>query len=446
MVNVDSMTDKVSTAFPVDAGLRYPRLTSPVGSISPARRAPARAGTTKVERALLFIAIIVLPLETMIPTVAGLSSSFIVFSLLAGYLLIYHPQVLLRTACHPLFLAVYALLAVGLVVESLHPFARYQDLFRVALMVAGAILVASLCRDRKALWSCILGYFVLGLWMSILLIATSYGALRASSATDFNEGSKVRKEVQEESNPLQANMNAMAITTGHGVVVALVLALVATTKMRRVFLFGATGFCLIATFLPLSRSGIVIVSIACTLVLLTFKGRKVRAVLAALVLAVSIMAFVPDAAYSRLSFTTQSSGEHQESRARIYTAAVVHLPEYALFGVGAGNFWRLWGYNHGWGLVGPHNCYVAVTIYWGLLGFAAFIGVVIKAYRCLPRGCGRDPLGLALLGISVSLLLFTFVTHVLYAKEFSIGLGLLAAAQCYIWPQGVCQPEEREFR
>lgn len=445
MVDIDSMTDKVSIAFADDSGT-HPRSISPVGSISPASRTPASSRTTAAERALLFVAIILLPLEDLIPTVAGLGSSFIIFGLLAGYLLIYHPQILLRTVRHRLFLAVYALLAVGLLIETLHPFPRYQDLFRIALMVAGAILIAALCRDRKALRSCILGYFVVGLWMSVLLIATSYGALKASSATDFNDASRVRGEVLDKNNPLQGNLNTMSITTGHGVVVALVLALVATTKTRRILLYGATGFCLVATFLPLSRGGIVIVITACGLVLLTFKGRKARSVLAALVLGVSIMAWVPDVAYSRLSFSTKDVGGHQEARARIYTAAVEHLREYAFFGVGAGNFWRSWGYNHGWGEAGAHNCYIAVTIYWGLLGLAALVGVVTQAYRCLPRESGHDPLGLALLGISVSLLLLTFVTHALYAKEFSIGLGLLAAAQSRIWPNGICQPEEPEVR
>ena len=431
------MNGKASIPF-ANVSMTRSGFMSPVGSI---RRSRASSQTTAVECGLLFMAIIVLPLETLIPTIAGLGSSFIVFGVLACYLAIFRPQELLRTARHALFLAVYALLAVGLLVETLQPFPRYEILFRIALMVAGAILIAALCRDRKALRWSILGYFVVGLWISVLLMATSYGALKASSATDFNQGSQVRKEILDEKNPLQANLNSMAITASHGAVVALVLALMAKTRARRIVLYGAAGFCLVATFLPLSRSGIVIVATACSLVMLTYKGRKARLILAALVLGVTIMCWVPDVAYSRLTFSTQD----QEARARIYTAALVHLNEYVFFGVGAGNFWRTWGYNHGWGGVGAHNCYIAVTIYWGLLGLAALLAVVARAYRCLPRECGHDALGLALLGISVSLLLMTFVTHALYAKEFSIGLGLLAAAQSRIWPSGVCQRQTAEI-
>lgn len=435
------MIDKGSITFADPMSMTRSRCGSAVVSIN---RTSARSKL--VECALLFVAIIVLPLETLIPTVAGLGSSFIVFGLLACYLAIFRPQTLLRTACHGLFVAVYALLAVGLLVETLQPFPRYEILFRIALMVAGAVLIAALCRDRRALHWSILGYLVVGLWVSVLLITTSYGALKASSASDFNQGSQVRREVLDENNPLQANLNSMAITASHGAVVALVLALMAKTRARRILLYGATGFCLVATFLPLSRSGIVIVVTACSLVMLTYKGRKARLILAALVLGATIMCWVPDVAYSRLSFSTQATGTFQESRARIYTAAVVNLREYVFVGIGAGNFWRTWGYNHGWGGVGAHNCYIAVTIYWGLLGLAALLGVVARAYRCLPRESGHDALGLALLGISVSLLLMTFVTHALYAKEFSIGLGLLAAAQSRIWPSGVCQRQTPEIR
>jgi hypothetical protein len=409
-----------------------------------AGRRGVRFNTSASERALLLAAIVLLPLENILPTIAGISSSFIIFVLLAMYAVLNRPGVLSRTAVQPIFLAIYALLFVGLLVETLQPFSRYQDLIRIAQMTAGAVFIGTLCRDRKALSVSFIGFVLVGLWMSIMLVATSYGALNSATATGFDEASRVRMDLMG-NNPLQANLNAMSFTTGQGVVVALALALMAASKARRYFLFAATGLCVVATFLPLSRSGIFITLAACGMVLLKYKGRKTRAIVGALVLGVCIVSWVPDIVFSRLSFTTKEVGGAQESRARVYTAAFIHFPEYAPLGVGAGNFWRAWGYNHGWRggdsrSLGSHNCFIEITLYWGLLGLSGLLFVLVRAYRCLPGECFRDPLALALLGVSVSLLLVMTSSHTLYAKEFSIGLGLLAAARLHIWPDGICRP------
>jgi O-antigen ligase len=139
-----------------------------------------------------------------------------------------------------------------------------------------------------------------------------------------------------------------------------------------------------------------------------------------------------------------------EARARIYTAAVEHFPEYALTGVGVGNFWGAWGrhsnYAYGRGVLGSHNVFIQVTIYWGLIGLLALIAVVWQAYRCLPRHCGSDTLSLQLLGISVAVLIWALTMHNLYAKEFSLVLGLLVGARRQIWPKGIVHQATRKPR
>jgi hypothetical protein len=399
--------------------------------------------TTPLERMLLTATIVLMPLETVVPTIAGLSSSFIIFALLACYVLPCRSVTLTSTAFHPVFISLYMMLFVGLLAESLHPFSSYAELGRIAQMVVGAILIATLCRDRKALRAGLFGYAAVGVWMAIVLLATSYGALSAASARNFDEASQVRAEVMS-NNVLSANLNAMALITGRSVAVVLVLALAVRSNMRRYLLFAVAVFCAIATFLPLSRGAIVNLAISCAVVMLSFKGKRLRVVVAVLVIGVGVIMWVPNVAYSRLSFSTESRSGIQESRARIYTAAVQYLPEYGLAGVGAGNFWRLWGYNHGWrgseSVVGAHNCFIQATLYWGILGLLALTFVVLQAYRCLPRGSGRDPLALALLGICVSLFLMMMETHVLYDKAFAVMLGLLIGSRRHIWPRGLSQP------
>jgi hypothetical protein len=309
-------------------------------------------------------------------------------------------------------------------------------------MVGGGVLLATMCRDKKALRACLVAFVIVGLWMAIVLIITMYSGLSGASATDFDEASKVREGLLE-SNPFLGNANSMAFMTGQGVVVALVMALHEKKSWRRYALFGIIILGIVATFLPLSRSGIVITLVSCATVMFVHKGQKLRVILAAIVLGIAILAWVPDVVFARLTFSTKSHDGKQEARAAIYTAAIEHAPEYVITGVGTGNFWRLWGYNHGWrtggGTLGAHNSPIAVTLYWGIAGLAAFILVIVQAYRCLPRWCSNDPLALSLLGIGLSMLLLLNVTHNLKLKEFSIGLGLMVAART-IWPNKFCEP------
>jgi hypothetical protein len=128
----------------------------------------------------------------------------------------------------------------------------------------------------------------------------------------------------------------------------------------------------------------------------------------------------------------------------VYQAAWDHLPEYWLTGVGAGNFWNgSWGKQSEYykmnGVVGAHNCFIQVAIYWGLLGLLSLLSVVYYAYKCLPKECGSDPLRLAVLGVAVVLFSVMFVIHNLEFKAFTLGLGILVGAQHWIWPAGTTQ-------
>jgi hypothetical protein len=173
--------------------------------------------------------------------------------------------------------------------------------------------------------------------------------------------------------------------------------------------------------------------------------RRGRLILTAGVISAAIAIWVPEVVWSRFTFSAETHHGYTMGRARVYTAAVDHLPEYALTGVGAGNFRTAWGrhssFNLGHSSVsGAHNVFIQVTIYWGLAALLVLIAVVWQAYRCLPRHCGSDALSLQLLGISVTALIMSLSMHNLYAKDFSLVLGLLVGARRWIWPRGIVQP------
>jgi O-antigen ligase len=408
--------------------------------------------TTRVERLLLAVTIILLPLQDHIPDVAGFSIMWIMFGVLAIYVLVNRAGTLAVVWLHPVFLTAFGFLYGMSLLEFLHPDSSYSEIVSIASMFVGAIFVAALCRDRRALQTAIYGYIGASLWLGILLFMTSYGALSGAAATNFQEASRIRDKVIT-ANPLQGNANAMAAQAGQGAAGALALGLKARGRRRRYLLLGITLFCLVASFLPMSRGAVALVVVSCATVLVASGVRLGKIAIAASIIGVAMTALIPDAVWSRMTFSTQATRGKLEGRAQVYSAALEGFPEYALTGVGVGNFWKSWGFDHGFryhsGVLGAHNGFFQVTIYWGLPGLLALIAVVWQAHCCLPRHCRYDALALSLLGLSVSLLMILMVRHVLYAKEFSLGLGLLVGSRCWIWPRGIVPSApwgQRRFR
>jgi hypothetical protein len=78
-------------------------------------------------------------------------------------------------------------------------------------------------------------------------------------------------------------------------------------------------------------------------------------------------------------------------------------------------------------MLGAHNAFFQVTIWWGVTGLAALCYAIWRLARLVPPLRSTDPYEIALVALSLTLFLRLFVTHVIYAKSFSIGIGLLVA-------------------
>jgi O-Antigen ligase len=414
--------------------------------------------TTRVEHLLLLLSIVLLPLEEALPGIGDFSFAFLLFAISSIYIILQRFGSITQVWNHPVFLASYVLIFIGLVLETYSPFASYKEIIRIAQMYIGAVVIATLCRDTRALRVCIFGYILVGIYLALYLFVFFYGGLQGATATDFNEASRVRAEVfQDES--LGVNLNRLPFFIAQGIAAAIAIALTSRSTFARYSLFGITTLCFIASFLPLSRGGTALTLMTCMAVVLAYgranRGasfqRFIQIIVLMLGLGMCMLLWVPQSVFSRLTVPATAPDGTADARTKVYEAAWVHLPEYGLTGVGSGNFWGPWGRRSGYsrsgrGVLGAHNCFIQITIFWGLPGLLSLISVVYYAYKCLPKEYGNDPLRLAVFGVVVALFGLMLVMQSLAFKGFSFGLGILVGTQRWIWPAGETQFLGRRLR
>lgn len=405
--------------------------------------------TTLAGRVLLFTSIVMLPLQDYFPQVAGMSTSFLIFAALAVYVIVNCPHSLGKIWSHPVFVAAYVFIGVSALLEFSSPLSRYSDIIRFGHMITGAVCIAAVCRDRSTLAAGLYGYIATALWVAVVLYLTAYGTLQgmAASSGDFHEADKIRAQAFE-NKPMKANLDALGFICAQGAIVAFALSLSDKVKHFRLLLLGIVAFCLVASFLPMSRGAAMVCLVCLAAISYTQGVRHGKVLIFACVLGAVVYMVVPDAVWSRMVYTTEvgESGK-MESRAKLYTTALNRLPEYVVAGVGAGNFFEKWGYEKWYtkqihGVVVPiaaHNTPLAITVYWGIMGLSIFAWFIWCLYRSIPFGCGRDGLALALLGIILSLSLYMMQIHGFYDKQFALGIGLLVGARQWIWPRGVVE-------
>lgn len=398
--------------------------------------------TSPGERFLLFVTVMLLPLESHIRIVPNASIIFLIFAVLAGYVAINRLQCLDRIWMHPVFVVAYLFIGISVAVEYVSPLSSYQDIVSFALMIAGAVLVASMCRDRAALKMLMYGYIGAALWLGALIFLTSYGALSGVGAKDFGEASQARVEAFKDA-PIRGNLNAFAINCVQGGVVALAFALGSRGIGGRNF-FAAIGiFCLVASSLPMSR-GAIVNALSTVAVLLKMYGIKQgRVWLLIGLLAMGTVFLIPDSIWSRMSVMTEEG--QKDSRVSLYESAIQHIDDYWFMGVGAGNYYGKWGFEKGFGkrngdsyvVYGVHNTFLQLLINWGTVGLLAFVYIIWLAYRCLPDTSNKNGLEFAVVGIALTSLLLMPFFHDFGWKGFSLGLGMLVAYQRWLAPKNV---------
>ena len=393
--------------------------------------------TTTVERLLLFGAVAILPAQFFFPLVGGMSIAFIVFGVLGFYIILKRTETIRKTFTHPVFLAAYAFLGTSLFMELAHGNPNFVHLSRYFFMFVGAIFIASLCRDRRAFFSSIYGLVLSSLLMSIGVIFFTYGGLSSVQVRNFTDATKLRGEAFH-GNPMNVmDENLLGFFSGQGAVMALVLAVTTRSAFLRYGMLIIGGICLIGTFMPMSRGAVVILFLTGAATFYVYGIFRLKALVSIGIIAICLLVYVPDAIFKRFTFSMEGShtGRRVEGRTRLMRAVIKHLPDHYLTGLGInqyhGNWGRQTGFRYKDEVLGTHNTFSQVLFYWGLPGLFALLVVLWQAYQYLPPPRRTDPVYLCLIGISLSVLLESLVSHTFYGKEFSIALGLLVA--CSQW-------------
>lgn len=392
--------------------------------------------TTPIERFLLGATIAALPIEDHVPTVGGFSMLFIMFGVMACYVLLNRIRLLNRTWAHPTFLAGYSLFLFCAVIETGHPFASYSRLMQFGFMLAGGIFFATLCRDKTALRAIAYGYLIGSLWLSAYLLFATYGVLSSASATNYNEASAARSAATDDLG-LEGDLNHLAFLAVQGAVVGLALTLTARSVVRRIFFLVVTVFCLLGASMPMSRGGFLIIFVSCAVTLLTCQGKKTRGIVIGVALGAVMFLLIPSVVFQRMTISSSTDG-----RKVAYGAAIDNISKYFTIGVGDGNFWTSWAVKNGFisnakKALGSHNIFFQITINWGFGALLLLFILIWQAFRCIPKNCGSDELALWIPGVVVAALVTTLFSHIFYDKSYSLALGLLVGVQRWIWPKAV---------
>lgn len=413
----------------------------PREAVAPGGRSRVRnlEPTTLAERLLLSASAALLPLQDTFGSVGGVSPIFLLFAGMGLYTLLFRATQLISCALHRISIAAYLLIAVLIQMELLHPDPSFKDIVRLGLMIMGAILIATLCRDQAALRSLLWGVLISGTALALYMFFISYGHLSASTAANFRDASHLRMRAFEESE-LQANLNKLAFISGQGAVVAVGWALLERRPWLRAGLLITALICLVAAFLPLSRSGMIIAVIACGLLLLrSGKSGQMRALLFVGVIIAVLWLWVPQAAFARLTFSAERVSE--DSRERVYTRAIETSEKYLPLGVGFGQYWSKWAAQNGFSAhvdgqlipIGSHNVPLQILICAGVPGLAALMIFVWMLSRVLPPG-ELNPDELSLFGLVIAAGFLMLVTHQFYDKSFSQTIGVLIGCSLWLWP------------
>lgn len=392
--------------------------------------------STLFERVLLFLLVFSIYFEANLPFVGTASTPFLIFGFTFIYLTATRAKTLLRLFSGKYFISSVLFAIVCIFMETLHPFASYEFIGRYINMTVGIFCIAVLCRDYAALDVALFTFVLASAIQSIILISGSFHLLQGLTAFGFYDASRARIEAFDEIF-LRGNLNEISYFSSIGALIGMIWVYYERKNWRRWIMILLTVPSILGVFFPASRTG-AFVFFASSLIFV-FKTRvnlKKWIMPAALIASLLVLA-IPDVIWVRLaSIVHLSELQESDSRTKVFSAIVSHIDDYALTGVGAGNYWHGWAVSAGITnrfttdiAMAAHNAFFQLWMYWGVPALAGFLFLIWIFSRAVDPNITGDR-------IKTSLYIFVFMIpmiflfyHSFYHKSFSIGLGMLIGAR-----------------
>lgn len=390
-----------------------------------------------VDCLVVLLLIAALPFQDHATPLMGYSIVKWAFAVVAVLTLFTRGQTMLSMASHPVFLSLWIIIALGGVLETLHG-GSLVEVRRITEMAGGAVVIASLCRSPKGVRFALTSYVIGGALVAGLLGFYYYGSVAGIGAGDFNEASQIRDAAFAESTFVIAP-NAAGFMAAQGVVIAFMYLLGGAKASRKLF-WGVLAIAgVFGVFLSMSRGAAAVIAMGTSIAVFRGDSGKLKVAVTVLSLAIIGYSIAPQAALSRISdFSAEHDvhsldGGQKESRVKVYEASFQHLQDYWAVGIGADNFWKDWAVAAGFpvhdrvGVIGSHNVFLQTTIYWGIAALLPLIGLAGQLVAVALRGRKGDPTAVCVAMLAASLIVWMMLQHSLFAKEFTIGLGVIVA-------------------
>lgn len=377
---------------------------------------------------LVVMAVVLLPLEQALPTVGGVSAIVVLLGLAGLSCLAAEPAVLARSVTRPVFLAGYALVLVGLISETFRLVPGNEYAFRTLQFVTGAAIVAAVVRSPRQFGLFRASLTAMGTWLAVYLLLTKYSVIAGAQVTGFSDASRLRADTFEGAS-LDNNVNALSFLAAVGAVTTLAWAVEAAGQDRSWMLSGLAAMQFLACTLALSRDGVALAVVGAACVLFRSQGRRIRRIGVAALLGLVTFLLVPGAALARFQLDPVSADGKRDARSVIWQASIDHWHEYVWTGVGENAFKTWWGASRGFSreglILGAHNAYLQVTIYWGVLGLAALLLMILMLWRERARIVGvlDSPAATIATAWVVLVTLRLAFTHTLYDKSIAVLVG-----------------------
>tara|TARA_Y100000591_G_scaffold333148_1_gene374139 strand:- start:9466 stop:10692 length:1227 start_codon:yes stop_codon:yes gene_type:complete len=394
----------------------------------------------------IYVIVLLFPFDNQLPTLNGYSTLFIYFAFLSIYILLFRGNKFLVVVNNSISKYLIFFIIICFFVEFFHSSSRYIFIQRTFNMILGALFFATLLDKKQSMTPLLYGLITNGAIISYLGYTGLFKSLStAGSNYSFFEATDFRLNVMDTSNFVQENLNRISNYIGLSGIITLIAGINTKAKYKKMFLYIVSLICLFTLFLPMSRSGVLIVFLTVLFVLFKFKKLK-KTIFLLIIFSAIIINFVPDIVFSRFYGTldilnaVDNFYEVRDSRVRLIDSFSFHFWDAFPFGVGEGNYWGDWGkrslFSTWRGVFGAHNIFAQIYFHWGLICLLIWLIIFGKTYQLIFNIHLKDNLNSNIAAaFFIYSLLLCFFTHNMYLKIYSICFGYIISYSCFSKPR-----------